>query len=121
MGNRFGIVALTVAALIAAGPASAQLSAKPAVGTVIGVKSAVYAPGAVGVGSPPVEPDDEIIGEEVVGETGYQGGGSMGGGAGAGAGGGGFGAGLGSLLMMGGLTAGAIALSQSDRSNPTSP
>jgi len=40
MGNRFGIGALAVAALIAAGPASAQLSAKPAVGTVIGVKSA---------------------------------------------------------------------------------
>jgi uncharacterized membrane protein YgaE (UPF0421/DUF939 family) len=40
MGKRFGIGALAVAALIAAGPASAQLSAKPAVGTVIGVKSA---------------------------------------------------------------------------------
>lgn len=40
MGKRFGIGALAVAALIVAGPASAQLSAKPAVGTVIGVKSA---------------------------------------------------------------------------------
>jgi hypothetical protein len=40
MGKRFGIGALAVAALIAAGPASAQLSAKPAVGTVIGVQSA---------------------------------------------------------------------------------
>jgi len=40
MSKRFGIGALAVAALIAAGPASAQLSAKPAVGTAIGVKSA---------------------------------------------------------------------------------
>ena len=60
MGNRFGIGALAVAALIAAGPASAQLSAKPAVGTVIGVKSATmlaFQDGKVGydpfwVGSP---------------------------------------------------------------------
>ena len=44
MGKRFGIGALAVAALIAAGPASAQLSAKPAVGTVIGLQSAMYAP-----------------------------------------------------------------------------
>lgn len=45
MGKRFGIGALAVAALIAAGPASAQLGAKPAVGVSIGVQSAVLQDG----------------------------------------------------------------------------
>jgi hypothetical protein len=55
MGRRFGIGALAVAALIAAGPASAQLTAKPAVGTTIGVQSATIAafePGVDGYGEP---------------------------------------------------------------------
>jgi hypothetical protein len=54
LGKRFGIGALAVAALIVAGPASAQLSAKPAVGTVIGVQSgtmmAFQAGGEMGLG-----------------------------------------------------------------------
>ena len=60
MGKRFGISALAVAALIAAGPASAQLSAKPAVGTVIGVKSATmlaFQDGSQGYVLPGVGPD----------------------------------------------------------------
>lgn len=50
MGRRFGIGALAVAALIAAGPASAQLTAKPAAGTAIGVQSATIAAFQDGVG-----------------------------------------------------------------------
>lgn len=57
MGKRFGIGALAVAALIAAGPASAQLSAKPAVGTAISVKSATilaFQAGDDGYGADPL-------------------------------------------------------------------
>jgi hypothetical protein len=50
MGKRFGIGALAVAALIAAGPASAQLGAKPATGTAIGLQSATIAAFQSGVG-----------------------------------------------------------------------
>ena len=55
MGKRFVIGALVVAALVAAGPASAQLGAKPAVGTTMGVQSATIAAfqgGASGYGGP---------------------------------------------------------------------
>lgn len=100
MGNRFGIVALTVAALIAAGPASAQLSAKPAVGTVIGVKSAIYAPGSQPGG---------------LGSLGYADGG---GGVGDGLGGmGGFYA----LALAGAAVAVGVQYSYSHRDNPGSP